>query len=334
MIGPMIGLLLTVLLSAPPIKGVSIAPHYAGTRRPADMDRLVDSARAFGANSVQIIVQWGQLDVNSTEIAPYRWGTNDAEIRRMIRYAHARQLSVLLFPIDRLKAQGPGAWRGTLDPADRPGWWAAYRRFIVHYARLAADEQVAMLSIGSELGSMEADEQQWRALIDEVRARFPGRLTYSANWDHFFKVPFWDALDVVGVNAYFPITGRDDASQAELTEAWAGTRLALRLWLRGQGKTLVFTELGYPSVEGGARRPYYYGGGGALDLEEQRRAFAAVIDTWRGDDHLEGLFIWRWSMAEGPLDRGYTPKGKPAGALLRAWFAEPGVSVRPASIFR
>jgi len=302
------------------IHGVVLAPHYEGEPAPAQLAEMVDEVSALGASHVQVVVQWGQTDVGSTRIEPYQWGTDDATVRRLVRDAHRRGLKVMIFPIVRLKALGPGRWRGTLQPSDRAAWWAAYQRFILHYARLAEDTGAALLSVGSELGSMEHEEARWRRLVADVRAIYRGRLVYSANWDHYPEVGFWDALDYVGINAYHPITARDDAPQAELSAAWRMIRDKLLVWLAFVDRPLLFTEVGYPSIDGGARRPYHHGATGPVDLEEQRRAYTAFRDAWRGQERLAGAFFWIWSGPGGPTDNGYTPRGKPAEQVLRAWF--------------
>ncbi|MCB9539199.1 MAG: hypothetical protein H6704_23505 [Myxococcales bacterium] len=313
-------LLALALLSPPAVRGVAIAPHYEGTRSPAQVTRMVDEIADLGANTLQVVVQWGQETIESTAIAPYRWGTDDAEVRRVLRHAKARGLKALVFPIVRLKVQGPGQWRGKLKPADRAAWWAAYRAFVLHYAKLAADEGAAMLSVGSELGTMEADEVEWRRLVRDVRRVFDGKLTYSANWDHFTHVGFWDALDYVGLNAYHPITTRNDASEDELRRSWTLIRQQLERWLDFVDRPLLFTEVGYPSVDGGAVRPYAHAAKGPVDLEEQRRAWQAFVDAWRGHPRLAGVFVWIWSGAGGASDIGYMPKGKPAEDVLRRYF--------------
>ena len=54
------------------------------------------------------------------------------------------------------------------------------------------------------------------------RAVYKGKLTYAANWDgEFEEVAFWDALDVIGVQAYFPLTEERVPSVTKLTQAWA-----------------------------------------------------------------------------------------------------------------
>ena len=220
----------------------------------------------------------------------------------------------------RLKVQGDGLWRGKLVPRDGAAWWASYKRFILHYAVLSSDEGASMFSVGSELGNMEPDDGRWRALIGEVRGVFGGALTYSANWDHFTHVGFWDALDYVGVNAYHPITRDPKASEAELLSAWRLIRDRVLGWRAFVGRPLLFTEIGYPSVDGGAVRPYAHAARGRVDLEEQRRAYQAFVDAWDDQPDLGGVFVWLWTGDGGPADAGYSPRGKPAERVLRRWF--------------
>lgn len=305
------------------IHGLVVAPHHEGEPTRAELERAVDEVRAVGATHLQIVVQWGQSDISSVQIAPYRWGTDDDQVRALAGYARRRGLQVLIFPILRVEAQGPGRWRGTVRPARRGAWWAAYRRFVLHYAALADDVGAELFSVGSELGSMERDEAEWRALVAAVRGRFRGALVYSANWDHFPHVRFWDALDYVGLNGYHPITDRDDASLVELSAAWRLIRDKLLVWLAFVDRPLLFTEVGYPSIDGGARRPYHHGSIGPVDLEEQRRAYVAFCDAWREQPGVAGAFFWIWSGEGGPSDNRYTPRGKPAEQALRACFRGP-----------
>jgi hypothetical protein len=314
------GLLLALLLAAPPVRGLAVAPHFEPGRDPEVMKARVDEIADLGSTHVSVVVQWSQNDTRSVEIAPFRYGTVDDDVRRVIREARARGMGVMVFPILRLVFRGQGEWRGTLQPTDREAWWRGYRRFILHYADLAAEEHADILSVGSELVSMEADVDRWRALIADVRARFPGRLTYSANWDHFRLVPFWDLLDYVGVNAYNELTNDNAAGEGDLAQAWRRIRDDVVSWARPLGRKLLFTEVGYPSLDGGACYPWDYTRKADFDGEEQRRAYAAFESAWDGVPELGGVFFWIWAGDGGQGDTGYTPRGKPAADVLRAWF--------------
>ncbi len=237
--------------------------------------------------------------------------------------AHAHGLRVTLFPIVTLDRTGPGAWRGTIAPSDVGTWWTSYERFIVHYARLAQAGGAAALLVGSELGSTETWRERWYHLISRVERTFDGALLYSANWDHFEHVSFWDRLDAIGVTGYFELTTSATASEDALTRAWTKPRAALLAAARAHDLPLWITEIGYPSIDGAAAAPWDYTRDAAVDLEEQRRAFAALVRAWSDQPGLAGMFVWEWSGAGGAADKGYTPRGKPAACVLEAWFGGP-----------
>ena len=60
--------------------------------------------------------------------------------------------------------------------------------------------------MGTELDRLTGHQEEWRRIIAEVREVTAARLTFASNWTHFENVPFWDALDAVGVQAYFPLS--------------------------------------------------------------------------------------------------------------------------------
>ena len=200
-------------------------------------------------------------------------------------------------------------------------WWASYGAFINHYATIGQDAGVSLLAVGSELVSMERHKDRWTALIARVRATFRGRLTYSANWDHFEPVPFWDQLDVVGVTAYQGLSRKSDPTVDDLVAGWAAFRTKLQGWAARNDYKYLFTEVGYPSRKG-AFRPWAYGEDGPADPELQRKCYEALRLVWQDDPRLQGLYLWNWFGLGGLQDAGYTPRGKPAEQVLKAWWAD------------
>jgi hypothetical protein len=54
---------------------------------------------------------------------------------------------------------------------------------------------------------------EWKELIADARTVFSGRMTYAANFDEYFDVSWWRYLDMVGINAYFPLREVSDIQQ-------------------------------------------------------------------------------------------------------------------------
>ncbi|MCB9529448.1 MAG: glycoside hydrolase TIM-barrel-like domain-containing protein [Myxococcales bacterium] len=280
---------------------------------------FLDEMALAGVTHVQLVTRWAQADVRATTIAPDGEDDDDT-LRWAIGAAAARGMRTFLMPILHVRHRPPGEWRGTLAPTDPAAWWSAYRRFILHYARLAAATGVALYAVGSELVSTEQQTDRWRALIAAVRAVYPGQLTYSANWDHFEPVSFWDALDVAGLNAYHELSPRPNPTEAELLAGWRPFVQRVRHWALMTGKPYLFTEIGYPATAHAAARPWDHALRGAPDPDLQLRCYRALYETWQQDPRLVGLYLWNWFGHGGPDDPGYTPRGKPAMHVIDHWY--------------
>lgn len=286
--------------------------------------QMIDEVAALGATDIQLTIRWVQDDVTSTAIGPQLGITpSDAVVRDCLQYAKRKGLKIFLLPIIHLEKRSSTAWRGTLKPADRAAWWASYRGFILRYARLGAKDAL-LLAVGSELVSMEADEAEWRRLIRDVRAVFPGLLTYSANWDHYLPVKFWDAVDFVGISAYWPIAKTPDDDVATMTARWQAIRNEIGRFALRAKKPIILTEVGYRSDAEGATKPWLHTRRVPPNMEVQRRAWAATRATWEKTPWLTSVYAWNWFGQGGPRDTSHTPRDKPAQAVLEAWIQAAG----------
>jgi hypothetical protein len=284
----------------------------------------LDEIAALGATDVALVLGWRQADIKATELAPGPDTPSDVDVRAIAQAARDRGLAVTVFPIVMLDRNATGEWRGTLAPRDVDAWWLAYEGFIRHYAAIAADTGAVALVIGSELGSTETWRDRWFHLISAVERGYQGELWYSANWDHYEQVSFWSRLDAIGVSAYFELTTDKAASLDDLERGWEAPRDALLAFAKKTNKPLVLTEIGYPSRDGAAGKPWDYTSTAPIDLEEQRRAYAALAGAWDGTA-LAGVYAWEWRGDGGKRDGGYTPRGKPAECTLASWYTgEPG----------
>lgn len=308
----------------PVAHGVALGMHNPDSG--ADYRGHLWEIARLGAGHVSLVISWCQHDVTSSELTPCDATASDESVIEAMRYAEALGLDVMVFPLIVMRETAPGQWRGTMQPDSRDIWWQQYEDFIMHYAQLAASHGADTYSVGSELGSMEQDTGRWLALIRRVRAVFDGEVIYSANWDRAHETPFWDALDAVGVSAYFelPTGARPDRgelpSRAALLDAWAVHSASLVALARAHERPLFLTEIGYPSIASAADEPWNYLVEAPLALMLQARLFDVAFEVLRGVDELSRVYVWSWYDEGGPESRGYTPRLKPAAAVLRRWF--------------
>lgn len=299
----------------------------------AQYTEAIDEVVAFGANSLLITTPMFQDDGAASTIGrdPDRCPTID-ELNTIVSHARRHGLRVAIMPVLLLRHPRSNEWRGRITPRDWDGWWASYSQQMIAFADLASRHDVDTLFVGSELNSTENMSTRWRALIADVRARFSGRLTYSANWDRYQKVQFWDALDMIAVSAWFELSDQplDETQDEQLVARWREIRDDLLRHARAQSRPLLLSEIGYPTVPWSLADPWNYvpKNGTTPDPTGQARGYRAFFDAWSGirdtpdDGNLAGLFCYEWDVhrAGGPDDFGYGIVGKPAYSIVADGF--------------
>lgn len=315
-------------------KGFSYASWTADGYDSDTSDAQLAALKEGGVEWGAIVTHWLQASRSATELAPHpRWTPTDASLLRAIRHAHRLGMKVFLKP--QVDFDGPG-WRGEIAHESERAWkdwFASYRRFIGHYARLAARERVAMLCVGVELDGTRHREAEWRETIRQVRSLYRGPLTYATNWNSELDITWWDALDYVGVDAYYPLVERPGCTVEELKTAWNRHRDRLRQLHRKTGRPILFTEIGYRSTDQAAILPWEWEKPAAVSLEEQARLYQATLETFWDEPWFAGAFWWLWEVKppdDPRRDSGYTPQGKPAWDVLRAYYARPRAAPGPA----
>jgi hypothetical protein len=343
---------------------------YASPQAAESMKKLA----ATGANAVCIAFA---ANMDTAETPEFTWGdqqarmVTDDEIRRAITLARENKLRVILKPVVNCS---DGVWRawikfyrpltaderaagktGVLDPwADQPvqregqtrdlakwdKWWSCFDAFLMHYAKLAAEENVEMLCLGCEMNSTEEFEDRWRALIADVRGVYPGVLTYDVNHGRENQVPWWDAVDVISVSGYYQVPPpegktieeavKQTTPKAEILAQFEANKQALADLSMKFNKPILFIETGVTNVRGCARYPWSHPDaklGDPIDAVEQVNYYEAMFEAFWNEPWFLGFAWWDWparlySEDDAASHRGFCVYGKPAEQVVRQWYAK------------
>ena len=262
------------------------------------LDFTLDNAVSMGVDHISINNWWFQNNINSTSIAPdfTRYSATDDTIRQVIDAAHARGMAVQVRPIVDLAAD-PSHWRGQIVGGST--WFnsaGGYGDYIRHMADIAQEKHAEIFSMGVELEALQNQEANWRSLVSSVRSRYGGQLVYGANWGNPAignAVQWWDAVDYVGIDAYYPLTGVNNPTPAQLQAAWNARANQIESWRNSvaPNKQVLFTEAGYQALDGANTNPPGVQSG-IVDMREQADCYQALLQAMTGKSWFSGVYWW------------------------------------------
>ena len=279
-----------------------------------DLGALVRSAHAAG---LQVMVK-PHLEMRGYEATE--------EERRILRGPDGEARRALVARVESQMAQGEHLQHNRIamrSEADWRRWFRSYEDYVRPYAREAQAAGADMFCVGREMDSTVVQrEADWRALVARLRREYRGPLTYSANFDTWQGIGFWDALDFIGVSAYFPLSERPSPSIAELEAGWDRALAPLEQASRRFGRPVLLTEVGFPSIPGAAKAPWREERVRA-DVWLQARCYEATLRALSRRPWVEGAYFWLWERTSPPAfrDPSHAIVGKPASFTLARWYA-------------
>ena len=194
------------------------SPDWAAPRRPLVIQNLPELVRNAHAAGLKVMVK-PHLEMRGYEPT--------GEERRILRGSDEEARRTLFERFHAEREGRPRVWHNDIEMKtedDWRAWFSRYEEYLLSYVRQAAEAQADAFCVGRETDKTAiAREGDWRRLIARVRQGFKGPLTYSANFDGYDRIPFWDALDVIGISAYFPLaSGEAPPSASDLAAALGG----------------------------------------------------------------------------------------------------------------
>jgi len=285
-----------------------------------DAHRSIQRMAASGANAVVFISFLKQSSPESVTVQESEAVTK-AQLKSAINYARSIGLKVILKP----QMLVSNSWAGGIthaNPQQWHAWFESYSRQIIDLAVFAAAEHVDAFVIGTELFRANG-HVDWSILIRAIRSVYHGQITYAAhNVDGLRAFQYWNQLDAVSLTLYPSLgsSGAKDEMQRRIDDAVA----SLHASVEGMDQPLWVMEVGMPSAQGAAEKPWEWHGlsSARVDLALQKNTLnlwiKALDQTW-----VDGVFIWAWYSdldSGGRRNADYTPQNKPAEHVIRNYW--------------
>lgn len=285
-------------------------------------DKTLVYLKNLGVNVVAIVIPTYQDKIDSevifTNDKPGGDTPNDEALKHAIDLCHKLGMKVLIKPHVDPRDNTP---RVDIIASDK--WFESYEKMILRYAKIAEETKCEIFAVGTELEGTTFSrwESKWRGVITKVKEVYKGYMVYAANWTEYKSVPFWDMMDFIGIDAYFPLTTETDPSMEKLVAAWSAVADDMQKWLdeKGYKKPIVFTEAGYPSSDGANKQPWSQ----ITDVEdqaEQKDCLEALFSALVQRPYFKGVYLWQYLPQDRWSPLGFTVKGKQAEKVLAEWY--------------
>lgn len=313
-----------------PSKKETVSLEIKGVNLVAPIQKLDDSTmqklEELHINFVSIIPYAFVNHDNAKVIFNYDrqwWGEKSEGINYCIKASQDEKKQVMLKPHLWINH---GVYTGHLDFESENKWliWENdFEIYTLEMATIAEKNKVALFCFGTEVGNaIEKRPTFWNALIKKIKSVYSGKLTYAANWDDFEKVPFWNQLDYIGIDAYFPLSENETPTVDSLKEAWKKPILKMEILSKKYAKQIIFTEFGYRNSNECAKEPWT-----EKNLVEnnqcQKNAYEALFSVMSQKTWFKGGFFWKWYADDyykkHKID--YTPQDKIASEEIIKWYA-------------
>ncbi len=303
----------------------SIEGAYVSPSSRATLERV----KGLGANSVSIVPYgYAREAAGDRVLFVHRSPRSETDegLVRVLTDARALAMTTLVQP--RLWVGGGGAVGDIAMADDRGwhGWFDSYRRFLVHQAVVAEASGVTLFCVGSDLQKTEAREKEWRNVVFAVRLATGAPVLYAADGaSNANRITFWDVLDAIGVDFFDSLSKSEKLTDPALDEVIRRVIRPVAELSQRTGKSVIFTEVGYPAVRSAWIAPRDEASGRPAGGEDAGRAIAAVSRALAKESWWKGVYWWE-VFSDGKLaapgERGFNIFGTPAEKAIEQGFRQ------------
>ena len=273
---------------------------------------------------------WQETFYSTRIFSLYGRTQTDEEVAHAVALAKSLGLKVCLKPMVNCLDR---SWRARINFPTEEGttywddWFASYRNFMNYYAEMAERLGCEMLCTGCEMAGMDRQAEQCRRMIAEVRQRYTGIVMHNINHGDEFENRWLDAVDVIGISGYYPVTDPEHRGIETMRERWQQVVGCLEACHERFGRPIMFAEIGVRNEEGCTAYPWDFHDRPEKPIDEQEQAdfyTTAMEATW-DLPYFAGYFWWDWkavipSEEEAKKNRDFTVYGKKAEEVLKCWY--------------
>lgn len=314
------------------IKSGNLSTDYNINQVLNDIDKL-----QLNTLNVPIVINIGNK--TSSNMSIESWSEKRAiELIKKLRF---KKINIILEPYPWIENGSVGETDWQPDDIDKffYNWKTSVLGKLIK--DVAVPYHVDALNAGTSFVHMESDENNMCDMIDYVRERYKGLVTYRTNFwvtaadfapEYTKKYKYklnnkvFSKVDFVSIAAYFELTENDTNSVENLTKALQSTtkfnrkqniKQEIKNFSDKWNKPVFFGELGFPRTNKASVEPHNPLASDTFNNKEQANCFEAYRNVFENEPWNLGFSVF--AIGETSADKRYYPSDE-STEIIRNWY--------------
>ena len=288
------------------IKGVGIDEESAES----DYGNLCQEIYAAGANTITLPIKVAMASTTATTVS---LDTDDDsyKIAKLI-YTNLKDTHrIILEPYPYINSGASP--KDAVDPSAPATWIANWKDALV---QIVEDMPMSWgVYVGTNFENLEAETDDWLALMNHMRAVFRGRIMYKTKWwitdistpstytdyeDDKLNLGLWAGVDIIAISAFFEVSNLSAPDREDIVNALNSTTVDARgqdvaqeianFWTTWE-KPVLLGDLTAPNLEYGASEPWNDSVSGTPSTNVQRYLIEGYNEALSSTDGVIGFSV-------------------------------------------
>lgn len=311
------------------IKSVNLSTDY-------EIDQAMIDIESLKVNTVNvpIVIEIPMLTSNEMKINEY----SKEKAIELIKKLKSSNINVILEPYPWIN--NGSDYETEFDPEDKKKFFEDWKCILGKLIdEIANKYDVDIIITASNLTKLESYQDEWIDIIEYVKEKFNGLVTYKTSWWYTAK---WDeesinkyneklnnkifsSVDFISIAAYFELSDKEENTVEELVKYLNSTQIynrnqnvveEIHNFYKKYNKQIYFGELGFPRRNYAAMHPWNSNVSSIENNEEQARCFEAYKNVFGDKDYIKGFSIF--AVGEKGQDKNFYPS-KESMDVIKEW---------------
>ncbi|MDB8791737.1 cellulase family glycosylhydrolase [Romboutsia sp. 1001216sp1] len=312
------------------IKSVNLSTDYEIEQALKDIDDL-----KVNTVNVPIVIEIPDLDSNNMKINSY----SKEKAIRLIKILKSKGINIILEAYPWI-ANG-SKYETDYNPVNKEKFFEDWKNILnILIKDIANKYDVDIMIIASNFSKLEMYEDNWCDIVNFVKGRFKGEVTYKTTWwytaswdrksneDYYKKLnnKIFSKVDFISIAAYFELSDKKENTVKELVNALNSTTIYNRnqnvveeiyRFYEKYNKPIYFAELGFPKKDNAATHPWNSEVSNVENTKEQSRCFNAYKIVFEDKDYIKGFSVF--AVGKKGKDKNFYPS-KESIEIISKWY--------------